>query len=64
MPEDLRNWEQNTDYAAMKSLNEKFEEMEDLEEVRVEKYQQLVTVFDSFYQKHKSKTEEVSERIE
>ena len=48
----------------MKSLNEKFEEMEDLEESRVGKYQQLVTVFDPFYQKHRSKTEEVSERIE
>ena len=64
LSEELRDRAYNTDYVALKELNERYELVFEKEDEKINRHTELLKVFDCFYQKHRSKTEEVCERIE
>ena len=63
LSEELRDRAYNTDYVALKKLNERYELAFDKVDDKINRHTELIKVYDCFYQKHKSKTEEVRERI-
>lgn len=64
LTDELRERAYNTDYEALKALNEQYEDVFEMADVRPDQYKEFVRVFDDFFHRHKSVTQEVCERIE